>query len=437
MIFVNLILSLLLVSSVWAQSCPTKNLMTEKDSPFDIIPVYNQDGSGTCYAYTASQLANYYLLKKKETTTLTYHPLWAALQYANSYNSKSITAGIADITLDEMSMDPYCSYSSVTTSLQKMAKEQKMTDHEIIGFIEQLSHEYTTLLKNNAMLLPSKESSGPRIAAHPNKIYKLDKPAIALPKKPAMVPANKTAPRTILSYEVPKAVIDNLYVKKNNILMTEDIKPSRDQIKKWAITNAINETKNYVTCSESSLKKLAENIFPLIDVANTTTFKKLLLDDCVTKKGHKLPVSHVFSPSNADDNDYKKLLRNHFAKSSQPLGIRYCSEVLSEPNLDSIKDDPYKSRIENRQGKCGSHASMLVASRPSGKSCEYLLRNTWGAGYGGWTKNWTCSCKNKKTGDFVSACKKDTHPTDKFEVVGCWVPEKNIIKNLYGAQWLE
>jgi hypothetical protein len=438
MILLHVTLSIFLISSVWAQSCPTKNLMTEKDSPFDQIPVYNQDGSGTCYAYTASQLANYYLLKKGETKTLEYHPLWVALQYANSYKGKTITGGVADIALDEISVNSYCSYSSVSKSLQIMAREQNMTDHEIIGFIEQLSHEYTTLLKENDMLLPGTggNTGGPKITSHPNKVYKLDRPIVKV-ETPPKKPEKKDKP-FVIPMEYPKAVIDNLYVKKNFLPKDlENYKPSIDQIKKWAINNTIKETKNFVTCSESSLKKLAENLIPLMNVANTAMFRKLLLDDCAPKKGRNLPVSHVYSPSNANDNDYKKLLRNHFAKKSQPLGIRYCSEVLKNPNLDAIKDDPAKSRVDNRVGKCGSHASMLVASRPSGKSCEYLLRNTWGAGYGSWTKNWKCACKDKKTGSYFNDCSKDSHPVNKYEVVGCWIPESKIIKNLYGTQWLE
>ncbi len=132
----------MLVTYVWAQSCPTKNLLTEKESPFNTIPVYNQDGSGTCYAYSASQLANYYLLKNKKTTTLQYHPLWVALKYAQDVKNKSITGGVADVAIASIGDDPSCSYSSISSSLQKMAKDHKMTDHEIIGFIETYSAEY-------------------------------------------------------------------------------------------------------------------------------------------------------------------------------------------------------------------------------------------------------------------------------------------------------
>lgn len=408
--------------------------MTEKDSPFDKIPVYNQDGSGTCYAYTASQLANYYLLKKGETTTLEYHPLWVALQYAGSFKGNSITAGIADIALDEISMDSYCSYASVSQSLQKMAREQGMTDHEIIGFIEQLSHDYRELLKSHNIPVPSASGGGPKVTSHMNKIYRLDRPSVKTPYTPKTTISKSTPPR--LNLDLPRrSVIDNTYVHRNN--KSENYKPNIDQIKKSAINKAIENTKSYVTCSEENLRKLAENLMPLMSVANTSMFKKLLLDDCKPKKGNKLPVSHVFSPVNANDNDYKKLLRNHFAKKSQPIGIRYCSEVLKNPDLDAINDNTGKSRTDSRIGKCGSHASMLVASRPSGNSCEYLLRNTWGAGYGSWTKNWKCACKDKKNGTYFNDCKKDTHPVNKFEVVGCWIPESKIIKNLYGTQWLE
>ncbi len=434
-----LIALILFPSILWAQSCPTKNLMTIKDSPFNKIPVYNQDGSGTCYAYTASQLANYYLLKNKKTTKLEYHPLQVALQYAGSYKTTSITSGVADIALDKLIGKEYCSYSSVTSSLQKLARDQKMTDHEIIGFVEQLSLDYSNVLYEYGVIPKSKNSGTPNTVNHPNKVYKLDRPIVA-PKTTAKTTVKKfTIPKSEpLKYELPLVKIDNTFVKKNYIPVSQkQLRPSETQLKNMAITRAIASSKPYVTCSENNLKELASNLIPLMSLANTTMFKKMLIEDCQKTAGKTLPVSHVFAPWNGIDKDFKDNLRNHFAKNSSPLGIRYCSEVLTTPTLDGIKNDPSRARTSNIGGKCGMHASLLVGSRPANNSCEYLLRNTWGAGYGSWTQNWKCDCKDKKTGAYFSNCKKGTHPTSKYEVIGCWVSEDKLVKNIYGTQWLE
>jgi hypothetical protein len=424
------VLSLLLIfnSSAWGQvACPTKNLLTEPNSPFDKIPVYNQDGSGTCYAYTASQMANYYLLKKGETKTLEFHPLWAALQHAQSFNGRTIKSGITEIALDQLSGSPYCSHSSISASLQSIAQDEKISDHEIIGFIENLSIQYSELLKEYDLYVPI-NGRGPRTTSHPNKIYRINRPT-PKPQTPAYDKSFKNKPLR----EFQPSFIDNTYVHR---VEAPKIKIKFDELKERAITNAIKETRKYVTCSENSLRKVVENLEPILSVANTTMFKKILIGDCVQLPPRKLPVSHAFSPSNANDDDYRKVLRNHFAKSSQPLGISYCSTFLSKPELDGIKDDPSRPRSSNRVNGCGPHASLLVASRPSGKSCEYLLRNTWGAGYGAWTKNWSCSCKSKITGKFISECKKETHPINHYEVTGCWVPESKLVKNIFGTQWL-
>ena len=60
-----------------------------------------------------------------------------------------------------------------------------------------------------------------------------------------------------------------------------------------------------------------------------------------------------------------------------PVGISYCSTVLNEgKNFEEIKST-------NEDSGCGNHASMIIGRRKNRKTgaCEFLLRNSWRAGY--------------------------------------------------------
>ena len=404
MMLLHLILNLIFVSFAWAQSCPTKNLLTEPNSPFNKIPVYNQDGSGTCYAFTASQLANYYLMKEKNYKDLEYHPLWAALTYAQDNKSESVVGGVADGALEALASSKNCSYQSVTRSLQRMAKDNKMTDHEILGFIETYASEYGKLWKK----------------FHENFAN--------------VQQEEKKRSKEELFYKVK---IDNTYVKKP--FLAHELKYNRAHLmKQQALESTVTIMKGYADCSEDALRQFSKMIAPILGAMDTKIIQKLLFSECkIPNRTNPLPKPSIYLPKKATDKDFSKMMRNHFSHSNQPLGIRYCSNVLTDPKLESIGNNPDLPRYNDRGKSCGSHASILVGSRMKGKTCQYLLRNTWGAGYSNWTNNWSCSCRHKKTGKYSENCNKKTHPVSQYEVSGCWIPESKLIKNMYGAQWLE
>jgi hypothetical protein len=74
---------------------------------------------------------------------------------------------------------------------------------------------------------------------------------------------------------------------------------------------------------------------------------------------------------------------------SLPLGIEYCSGILTSPNKDFIHNRTFGSdinylnspkAIRNFKDGCGFHASALIGRerREDGK-CYFLVQNSWGA----------------------------------------------------------
>lgn len=75
-------------------------------------------------------------------------------------------------------------------------------------------------------------------------------------------------------------------------------------------------------------------------------------------------------------------------KGAYPIGIGYCSTVLREGRKFKAKKDNDES--------CGFHASLIIGRRPNPKnpkSCQYLVRNTWGKSCGGYSKDWDCEAE--------------------------------------------
>lgn len=152
MIFLKFSLFLLIsISSAWATNCAPKNFITETNSPFQKIPVYDQDGIGICYAYAASQLVDYHLIKNGAQSR-TVHPVWAALSYAkeiekaNQSLTQNLSSGNTKQTIDAI-VKSNCSYDIVNRSLGVWAKKANVTDAELVYFLETYVGKYHELYK--------------------------------------------------------------------------------------------------------------------------------------------------------------------------------------------------------------------------------------------------------------------------------------------------
>lgn len=118
-----------------AADCAPMNLISEPNSPFKKIPVYDQDGAGTCYSYVASVLANYHLLKNGETT-LKVHPHWAALKFAESEKRAELRGGFSDLALKAIMESGNCSYDLAIKGIANWAKKNSVSEEKIIALIE-------------------------------------------------------------------------------------------------------------------------------------------------------------------------------------------------------------------------------------------------------------------------------------------------------------
>lgn len=129
---------LLMMNIAWAQTdCAPMNLVTEENSPFQKIPVFDQDGLNICYAYTASQLIDYELIKKgKQDRSI--HPVWGALKYAELRDRPAINMGNALDVIRAVKKYGNCPIESINGSLSEWTKKANANEIEVLGLIEKL-----------------------------------------------------------------------------------------------------------------------------------------------------------------------------------------------------------------------------------------------------------------------------------------------------------
>jgi hypothetical protein len=72
-----------------------------------------------------------------------------------------------------------------------------------------------------------------------------------------------------------------------------------------------------------------------------------------------------------------------------PFAVEYCSEVLSNPNGNYIKNRTFHKTLtylneaassENFSDECGFHVSVVVGQEWKDGACYAIIRNTWGEG---------------------------------------------------------
>lgn len=113
------LLLFLITFNVFASECAPVNLITEQNSPFRKIPVYNQGSLNICYAYSAAQILDWYQIKNGATKR-NIHPAWAALQYALVRNKDRIEIGHPKETMESIKTALNCDYEAVEAALKSL-----------------------------------------------------------------------------------------------------------------------------------------------------------------------------------------------------------------------------------------------------------------------------------------------------------------------------
>lgn len=366
----NIILTLFLALpfSAFSQTCSEINLVTQKESPFQKIPVYDQDSLGTCYAYSTSQLADYYLMSNKKKTEPSVSPHWLALKYSNRFLRSGITGGTIGGTIEALREDGYCDSKDSDKLLHQFAKKGGMSDAEFLGILE----DYFELYE---MSMRSKKSFN----------------ETNLKVTGALNPKFVTKTRKLDLFRKASSRLSQKYCPANG-----------------------------------HFAELEKAISGYLDLPTTYFLNKLAALDCPSPKKNLVPPPTFFSPKKNVEVEQSliKTLSNN-----KPVGIGYCARIWWEPKTKNILTRAPKLTFWNEK-QCGTHASVVVGMKPLGNKCQFLVRNSWGNGFSDGNSQYKCLCKNKKTKAYVDDCTKKTHSNKDYSVEGCWVSGEALSTNV-------
>ncbi|QDK36763.1 C1 family peptidase [Bdellovibrio sp. NC01] len=119
--------------------CGDMDLNQGANSPFNKIPVYDQDGTGICYAYTTAQMTDYYRFKKGDTSYDLTNPVYAAYDTygtKNPFKANSLYAGVATDVNDAIRAKGVCSDKEVKARLAEYMKVSGGSEAEVLHFLE-------------------------------------------------------------------------------------------------------------------------------------------------------------------------------------------------------------------------------------------------------------------------------------------------------------
>lgn len=329
-------------------SCPEVDLNKDKNSPFNKIPMYDQDGSNLCYAYAASEMVDYYRIKKGDTSYDLTNPVYAG--WATYYKNK---------TIKDSSLDDGGRANDVIAALRE---EGVCSDKEVKQKLSQLT---------------SSGASEPEILGFLEVVYK--------------------------NY-------GGMFADKN-----------------WVKTYGEVSQRMSMDCDRQENLKATLEKKGLFSVAPTVVLSKTFTG-CKSNPV-KIPELEMFTVGS--DGDMGKAM-DKALKGGMPAEVNLCSGFFDDPNSRGLRGGiagmAPRSWITNIKKDCGSHAVVVSGRMNINGSCNYLVRNSYGAF---WKPDGAtaCACKTR-SGEYKQLC---TDPNEVAEYVGCWFDSKNLLPNVGGV----
>jgi hypothetical protein len=126
-----------------ADDCTTADLNSSSSSPLRSVPVYDQDGTGTCYAHVAAQLVSYRELKRGQGKEAVVNPIYAAyIDHCVARDQQTLDSGNVSATINSLRALGSCSATGVQTCLKGLKSKSNMTDAEIAYYVQTLFAKY-------------------------------------------------------------------------------------------------------------------------------------------------------------------------------------------------------------------------------------------------------------------------------------------------------
>lgn len=400
--------------------CKEVNLYNQPNSPLKTIPMYDQGPLNVCYAYTASQMMDYYLISngKKSPNDPPINAHYIAFNHKTAkvflrssiqWKKKVLGESYMRWAINDLRRKGgVCKDEVVKKSIDTMKKEFDLSDNEFLFLFEHIWNRF------------DKKSANDWDAAE----KRLNERGITDPDQQieALIEAFEEIDRQRKRRGCPEGNCTG-----------GDLPQANDPIPRTRI---------------GSWLKAIKNIFQRVPNDKTDVdYLKYLRDSLFTEceKPENLIPIEVPAPKGSGGGwaSDKKIARKinkalDDETNPQPVGIGYCSDIYSRPDeWKAMRQKKWRPRIaEIYPSGCNAHYSLLIGKKPSQEpgKCQYLIRNTMGD-QTLWAKGWECECVNAlgKTYSCKSTDELSKLPISR-KVIGCWVEEDVLAPNTFDVE---
>ncbi len=359
--YLNFILFLIAFSGpISATTCGPINLVTQSNSPFNRVPVTDQDGIGMCYAYAGAQLMNYHLVKNGREPSV--HQLFLGVEFTR-YTEANLENASNSQAMAHLIRRGNCPAARVREALSTLVRKANSREEDVYGFIIKVAERLFKLQRERTMA------------------------------------ARAFRPVALTEQEVTKVLTD----------LNTEFAPY---------------------CQPGTrLTEIFPELRALAIMTPENVMHGILSPFCQTRERLSIPTPK-YRPLRSSE-DALSAISETLANGQSPVSVTYCSRVLYQSGYFGIRrgNNPPAS-------DCGLHESLVVGRRPVGPSCEFLVRNSWGTGFGRHTANSKCLCKHRQTGAFVEDCTNATHNNGDYTVEACWIDSRAFAGNSVEMTWL-
>jgi len=332
------IFSLILSFNLKAQSCKRVNLSRDKWAlDYKNMPNYDQGETNICYAYTASQMVDFWKrshIQRFFAKHMTHSsPIYTAYLFKKySFSNKvgtlvgligkpsatPVDMGFVHSAIEQIRKYGMCNEIVVKQSLKKFTQKLGLSNFD---FYPMMYYMFS----------------------HFNKIKG-----------------------------------DLAWYKRWNNQKTQELRQ--------ATTKGYCQKKNSSECKEAN--RIFDKIVPYFVKNQSIKLYDEIFADCKNPENHDVflkklpkPTTYTLRPARSVKNSIIKLLDR---PNAQPVGIGYCMGVLEDANHVGL------NRINLPKKDCFLHASIIIGKRERNGKCEFLLKNTWGEDCSVYSNKWEC-----------------------------------------------
>lgn len=348
-------------------------------APLKNMPVLDQDGTGMCYAFTAATVVEFELKKKGINRSLS--PIDAGLVFKTKSDifSSDLSGGLLDFSVNDLKTHGVATRECVDNIIKDVTKNTTLN-----------SETFTALM---------------------HALYEFKDADDKTDKKPAQ----EDIIELCQSHGVDQKELNKLYgaldgsVKKYFKDLLKPCREERMDVLKWKL----QDYDHTYLGSDARLQRKVNDVLSRKHPVNAGVCAEILQEGDPRYVG------------------VEKTLGYRGSRTGEEVTVTKQTTVTKTPTKTKKLTVTTTTRTEKEM--CSPHAVVITAQKKVAGKCQYLIRNSWGGTWEG--KNLTCACKTKN--NYFSDCSKAPKGTSNKVMVGCWVSEKTLLKNLTDAGGFE